>query len=88
MVYGQQKINGKWQYFDTVTGAQVKNQYVWIANQNKEVYYDGLGNMVYGQQKINGKWQYFDPITGAQVKSTTITIDGKKYIFDRVGNLI
>ena len=88
MVYGQQKINGKWQYFDTVTGAQVKNQYVWIANQNKEVYYDGLGNMVYGWQVIDGHKQYFDPVTGAQVKNTTITIDGKKYTFDRVGNLI
>ncbi|KRM39235.1 hypothetical protein FC33_GL000934 [Ligilactobacillus aviarius subsp. aviarius DSM 20655] len=88
MVYGQQKINGKWQYFDTVTGAQAKNQYVWIASQNKEVYYNGLGNMVYGWQVIGGHKQYFDPATGAQVKNTTITIDGKKYIFDRVGNLI
>ena len=33
----------KWQYFDTVTGAQAKNQYIWIGNQHKEVYYDGLG---------------------------------------------
>ena len=29
-------------------GQAVRNQYVWIGNQNKEVYYDGLGNMVYG----------------------------------------
>ena len=49
MVYGQQKLNGHWQYFNPITGAQAKNSYVWIANQNKEVYYDGLGNMVYGQ---------------------------------------
>ena len=88
MVYGQQYINGHWQYFDPITGAQAKNQYVWIASQNKEVYYNGLGNMVYGWQVIGGHKQYFDPATGAQVKNTTITIDGKKYIFDRVGNLI
>ena len=88
MVYGQQKINGHWQYFDPITGAQAKNQYVWIASQNKEVYYNGVGNMVYGWQVIDGHKQYFDPATGAQVKNTTITIDGKKYTFDRVGNLI
>lgn len=88
MVYGQQRINGKWQYFDPTTGAQAKNQYVWIADQNNEVYYDGLGNMVYGWQTINGKKQYFDPVTGAQVKNTTVTIDGKKYTFDKVGNLV
>ena len=44
--------------------------------------------MVYGWQVIGGHKQYFDPVTGAQVKNTTITIDGKKYTFDRVGNLI
>ncbi|KRM53479.1 glycoside hydrolase family 70 protein [Ligilactobacillus araffinosus] len=88
MVYGQQKIDGKWQYFDPTTGAQAKNQYVWIGDQNKEVYYDGLGNMVYGWQTINGKKQYFDPVTGAQIKNATVTINGKKYTFDKLGNLV
>src|SRR5699024_11386035 len=74
MVYGQQNINGKWQWFDPVTGAQAKNKYIWIGNQNKEVYYDGLGNMVYGQQFINGHWQYFDTVTGAQAKNQYIWI--------------
>lgn len=40
MFYGHQKINGKEQYFDPVADIQAKNSYVWIGNQNKEVYYD------------------------------------------------
>ena len=90
MVYGQQKIDGKWQYFDGVTGAQAKNQYVWIANQNKEVYYDGLGNMVYGQQNIKGKWQWFDPVTGAQAKNQYVWIgnQNKEVYYDGLGNMV
>ena len=90
MVYGQQKINGHWQYFDDVTGAQVKSKYVWIGNQNKEVYYDGLGNMAYGQQKINGKWQWFDTVTGAQAKNQYIWIKNqdKEVYYDGLGNMV
>ena len=65
MVYGQQYINGHWQYFDTITGAQVKSNFQWITDQQKLCYYDGLGNMVYGQQKINGQSDYFNTVTGA-----------------------
>ena len=37
-------------YFDKITGA-MKLGYYWIAEQQKEVYYDpNKGNMVYGQQ--------------------------------------
>ena len=91
MVYGQQKINGYWQYFDPETGAQAKNKYIWLADQNKEVFYDGNGNMVYGWQKNllnNHATQYFDPVTGAQYKSGKYTIDGKQYTFDNYGNLV
>ena len=88
MVYGQQHLNGHWQYFDPTTGVQAKNQYVWIADQNKEVYYDNSGNMVYGWQTINGYKHYFDPVTGAQAKNETLVIDGKKYKFDGLGNIV
>ena len=64
MVYGQQNINGHWQWFDLQTGRQAKSQFVNIKDQNKTVYYDGLGNMVYGQQKIDGHWYLFDKVTG------------------------
>ena len=71
--------------------AQAKNQYVWIGNQHKEVYYDGLGNMVYGQQKINGKWQYFDTVTGCAKRRTNmvwIANQNKEVYYDGLGNMV
>ena len=91
MVYGQQHLNGHWQYFDPVTGAQARNQYVKITNQNnKIVYYDGNGNMVYGQQHLNGHWQYFDPTTGAQAKNQFIRLENlnKTVYYDCNGNMV
>ena len=44
--------------------------------------------MVYGWQTINGYKHYFDPVTGAQAKNETLVIDGKKYKFDGLGNIV
>ena len=87
---GQRYVNGHWQYIDPNTKKQAKNQYVWLADQNKEVYYDGNGNMVYGQQKIDGKWQYFDPATGAQAKNQYVWIadQNKEVYYDGLGNMV
>lgn len=64
MVYGEQKINNGWYYFDQITGAMV----VGFKNlDNKTVYYNDQGKMVYGEQKINNSWYYFDQTTGAMV---------------------
>ena len=83
-------INGHWQYFDPVTGAQAKSQYVWIGNQNKWVYYDGLGDMVYGLQQIDGKLQYFDPVTGAQARNQYVWLADRngEFYFDKMGNMV
>ena len=85
---GQQFVNGHWQFYKN--GQAVRNQYVWIGNQNKEVYYDGNGNMVYGQQNINGHWQYFDTVTGAQAKSQYVWIanQNKEVYYDGLGNMV
>ena len=87
---GERFVNGHWQYFDPATGKQAKNQYVWLGDLAKEVYYDGNGNMVYGQQMINGHWQYFDPVTGAQVKSQYqwIPNQNKWVYYDGLGNMV
>ena len=90
MLYGQQKINGYWYDFDTVTGA-MKFGYQWIADQNKEVYYNPVtGSMVYGQQNINGRWQYFDTVTGAQAKNQYVWIadQNKEVYYDGLGNMV
>lgn len=44
--------------------------------------------MVYGWKTIENGNYYFNTVTGAQVKNATITINGKKYTFDKLGNLI
>ena len=87
---GERFVNGHWQYFDPATGKQAKNQYVWLGDLAKEVYYDGNGNMVYGQQMINGHWQYFDPVTGAQVKSQYVWIgnQNKWVYYDGLGDMV
>ena len=90
MVYGLQQIDGKLQYFDPVTGAQARNQYVWLADRNGEFYFDKMGNMVYGQQMINGHWQYFDPTFGNQIKSQYVWIDNehKEVYYNGLGNMV
>ena len=67
MCYGEQKINGKWYYFNTVTGAmRIGFQTVPVkTGGTKTTYYGSDGTMRYGEQKINGKWYYFHPVTGA-----------------------
>lgn len=67
---GQRYINGKWYYYRN--GQPVKNQFVWVADQNKECYYGSDGAMVYGQAKIDGHWMYFDTRTGAQAKNAYV----------------
>ncbi|HJC04512.1 MAG TPA: hypothetical protein H9762_06200 [Candidatus Ligilactobacillus avistercoris] len=90
MVYGQQNINGHWQYFDPTTGAQARGTYVYISSQGKTCYYDGNGNMVYGQHYINGHWQYFDTYTGAQARSKYIVLASlnKTVYYDGNGNMV
>lgn len=84
---GQHKIGNYWYYYRN--GQPVKNQYVWISDENKECYYNNDGHMVYGEQNINGHWQYFDTSTGAQVKNNFVDLpDGRSVYYDGNGNMI
>ncbi|WP_415153215.1 N-acetylmuramoyl-L-alanine amidase family protein, partial [Leuconostoc gelidum] len=66
MVYGEQKINNNWYYFDKETGAMSTG----FQNlDNKTVYYNSQGQMIYGEQKIDNNWYYFDKETGAMSTS-------------------
>lgn len=78
---------GHWGYWKD--GSRVKNSYMWLSGENKEVYYDQNGDMVYGQKNINGHWQYFEPTTGAQVKNSFVDgINGGSVFYDGNGNMI
>lgn len=61
-VFGEQKVNGKWYYFDPDTGI-MKTGFCDLGT--KTVYYGSDGAMKYGEQKINNKWYYFNTVTGA-----------------------
>ena len=62
MMYGEQKIDGKWYYFDRQTGIMaVGIQSITMNNSSKKtVCYGADGAMCYGEQKIDGKWYLFD----------------------------
>ena len=78
---------GHWGYWKD--GSRVKNSYMWLSGENKEVYYDQNGDMVYGQKNINGHWQYFEPTTGAQVKNSFVDgINGGSVFYDGNGNMV
>ncbi|KRL87164.1 hypothetical protein FC32_GL001782 [Ligilactobacillus apodemi DSM 16634 = JCM 16172] len=80
MLYGQQKIDGHWYYFDPVTGA-MQTGFVYIADQNKTVYYGSNGQMLYGQQKIDGHWYYFDTFNGAMQTGFVYIADQDKTVY-------
>ena len=62
MRYGEQKIKGKWYYFQQGTGAM---QIGFAKVSGKTVYYGEDGAMRYEHQLIDGDYYYFHPKTGA-----------------------
>ena len=65
LVHGEQKIDGKWYYFDKNSGAMAKG---FTKLGPRTVYYGDDGAMRYGEQKIDGKWYYFDKNSGAMAQ--------------------
>lgn len=67
MIKGREDFkDGKWYYFDPVTGAMAKGM-TYLRSGNKWVYYDYVtGQMQYGAQIVDGRHLYFDPHTGRQ----------------------
>ena len=65
-MYGEQKIDGKWYYFDRQTGIMAVGIQTITMNNGlkKTVCYGADGAMCYGEQKIDGKWYLFDYKTG------------------------
>ncbi|MBM6972246.1 L,D-transpeptidase, partial [Mordavella massiliensis] len=73
MVYGEQKIDGKWYYFRSGSGAMVIG---WFNLPGKRVYYGSDGAMVYGTQVIGGITYYFDTGSGALLNDMAVKAQG------------
>lgn len=83
MQYGEQKIDGKWYYFQTNDGNVVRGWYT--LKDGRQVYYDvdDTGNgqgMLHGLGKVGNDYYYFNDATGA--KETGLkTLNGQTYNF-------
>ena len=84
MVYGEQKINGKWYNFKTGSGAMITG---WYNLPGKRVYYGTDGAMVYGEQKINGKWYNFKTGSGAMITGW-YNLPGKRVYYGTDGAMV
>ena len=85
MVKGEDCQNGKWYYFEPVTGAMIKGP--WTLPDGRKVYYDSkTGIMQYGSVAVNNQLYYFDPVYGKMTSGTPgnfwYTIDGKSYWYE------
>ena len=61
-MYGEQRVNNAWYYFDKSSGA-MRTGFVNLGN--KTVYYGTDGKMRYGEQKINNNYYAFHQTSGA-----------------------
>ena len=79
MVTGWQKIDGKWYFFDTTTGAMKKG---WIIWDGSWFYLDPTdGHMHTGWIEYKGRKCYLEP-SGRALCNCTRVIDGRSYSFD------
>ena len=90
MYHGEAKIDGKWYYFDPITGKTANGWYK--LPDGRQVYYDvnktGNGQgMFHGKQIINNKVYYFDENTGALKKNIEKYINGYWYYFGSDGSM-
>ncbi|KRL00874.1 glycosyl hydrolase 53 family protein [Liquorilactobacillus capillatus] len=75
----QKQQNGKWYLYDENGKYQVGFQQ--IADQNKTVYYNTLGQMQYGQQRVQNNWYLFDKNTGAMQTGFQKIPEQKKTVY-------
>ena len=79
MLYGEQKINGYWYYFNNSNGSMSTG----VTDIGyKTVYYNDQGQMLFGFQNINGKTYYLDPNNGTMAFGEK-KINGHWYNFDK-----
>ena len=85
-LYGEQKINNSWYYFDENQNGKMIKATFWNL-PGKIVYYGDNGAMRYGEQKINEKWYYFEPVTGA-MQTGFLNVGNKIVYYNNEGYMI
>jgi arabinogalactan endo-1,4-beta-galactosidase len=98
MLFGYQKIDGYWYYFNTKSGKMLTGFQTipYAANDStpKKVYFDAKGHMLFGYQKIDGYWYYFNTKSGKMLTGfQTIPYAAndstpKKVYFDAKGRML
>lgn len=80
MQTGWKNVNDKWYWFET-SGRMVTG---WKQISGKWYYFNPDGDMRCGWLKYKGSWYYLGS-NGRMLESTSITLNGKTYYFDRSG---
>ena len=83
LIHNEQKIDGKWYFFDYNDGAMATG--ITRLPYGKKVYYGEDGAMRFGEQKIDGKWHFFDYNDGAMATGITRLPYGKKVYYGEDG---
>jgi|GEM_PF-2638448 len=91
--YGEQKINGKWYYFDKSSGAMYKRKWKTYKNSLGRKYtvrYGIDGGRLSGQHMVGSSWYYFSKSDGARLTGSWKTLkdqSGHRYkvYYDKKG---
>ena len=89
-LFGEQRINGYWYYFDEKNDGEMATGWRDIpvkTGGTKTVYYNEDGRMTYGEKKIDGSWYYFNKITGARVIGF-VELPGKTVYYGEDGKML
>ena len=79
LVHGEQRIDGKWYFFDYKLGCMATG--FTTLPYGKRVYYGDDGAMRYGEQRIDGKWYFFDYKLGSMATGFTTLPYGKRVYY-------
>lgn len=74
--------DGKWVYYDTITGQMHHGES--CIDGNWYYFDDYTGKMVHGEYQRNGNWYYYDSVTGIMAHGWTTLPNGNRYYYDEV----
>ena len=89
-LFGEQKVNGYWYYFDKEKNGEMVTGWCEISVKTggtKTVYYGEDGRMTYGEKKIGGCWYYFHKVTG-EMQTGFVELSGKTVCYGKDGKML